>query len=141
MVHERPGHGDALFLAAREFVGLVAGPVLQSHEGEQFRGPFLGSLGAGAGDIGRNHDVLDSGKLRQQLVELEDEAQFTVSELREFLAVEQSRFGSVDDHVSAVGLVKCTHDLQQGGFARSAGAYDTHDVPLVDMQVDALEHL
>ena len=60
MVHERPGHGDALFLAAREFVGLVAGPVLQSHEGEQFRGPFLGSLGAGAGDIGRNHDVLDS---------------------------------------------------------------------------------
>ena len=75
-------YGDTLLLTAREFVGLMGGAVGQPHEVEQFLGALLGLFGGCAGDIGGNHDVLDSRELRQELVELEHETDMFVAESR-----------------------------------------------------------
>ena len=48
---------------------------------------------------------------------------------------------AINTYGTRVGLVECTDDLQQCGLAGTAGADDAHYFALVDVQVDALEHL
>ena len=141
VVDQCPCHGYALFLTAREFGGLVVGAVAQSHEGEQFFGAFLRLPASLSGDEGGNHDVLQGGELREELVELEHETQVLVAEVAEFPGVEAAHVDAVHGDAALVGLVEGSDDLEQCGLAGSAGADDAHHLSFVNMQVDALEHL
>jgi len=59
-------------------------------------GALLGFLLRCAGDVGRYHDVLEGGELRQQLVELEDEAEVAVAEVGEGFLRELGGVDAVD---------------------------------------------
>ena len=100
-----------------------------------------GGLLRHAGNEGGNHDVLDGGELRQQLVELEHEADVAVAEVGQPFLRQRGDIGLVDDHRTAVGTVQCADDLQQGGLASSTGAYDADHLAFVDVQVDAFQYL
>ena len=95
----------------------------------------------GAGDVGRNHDVLDGRELRQQLVELEDEAHVAVAEVGELLLRERGGVDAVDTYRTAVGTVEGADNLQQGGLAGAAGADDADDLAAVDVEVNAFQYL
>ena len=136
-VDEGAGHSDALLLAARQFGGLVRGAVAESHELQQFLGPFLGFLLRGAGDVGRNHDVLQSRELGEQLVELEDEAQVAVAEVGKGLLAEGGGVDTIDTYRTRVGAVEGADDLQQGGLSGAGRAYDADYLATVDVEVDA----
>ena len=74
-------------------------------------------------------------------MELEHEAEVTVAKVGEGLAAEGGGVDGIDTYRTGVGLVEGADDLQEGGLAGSAGAYDAHYLATVDVEVDALEHL
>ena len=71
---ERADDRDALLLAAREAVGLVVLAAGEAEAGEQLAGP-LGGLGArdAVRAHRREHDVLEHGQVREEVVGLEDQ--------------------------------------------------------------------
>lgn len=141
LVHQCTGNGNALFLTTREFVRLVRGAISKSHKLQQLLGALTGLSPTLTGDEGRNHHVLDSGELGQQLMELEDEADATVAEVAQLSLRETAHVGAVDGYGAAVGAVEGSDDLEQGGLAGTAGTDDAHHLTFIYMQVDALEHL
>ncbi len=105
VVDEGTGNGDALFLATRELVGLVAGTIGEAHEAEQLLCALLGSLLRGACDVGRYHDVLQSREFGQQLVELEDEADVAIAEVGQLFLREGCGVDRIDTYGTAIGAV------------------------------------
>ena len=73
-------HGDALLLAARQLPGLVRQALAQADALQHRARPALGVGGADAANQRRHHDVLERREVRQQMVELEDEADLAVAE-------------------------------------------------------------
>ena len=141
VVDERSGYSHPLFLSSRQFVGFVVFPVCQSEELEQFGSLRLCVGLASSGDESRYHHIFYSGEFWQQLVELEDESQSSVAEIGCFLLAHGSDVLAVDDDGTVVRSVERAHDVEEGGFSRSAGTDDADDFTLADVQVDAFEHL
>ena len=137
IVDQRTGHSHTLFLTTREFVGFVGGAIGQSHKLQQLLGTLLSLLRRSACNISWNHDILDGSKLGQQLVELEHKTQMLVAEIGQFLSRQATGVDAINNHLSAIGTVERTDNLQQGGLTGSAGANDTYHLALVDMKVDA----
>ena len=77
---------------------------------------FFGSLSSfflsHAATVSRNADVLDGGKLRQKMVELEHEADFLVAESSQFGVIQFVDFGAIDEQLPTVGLVKGADDME-----------------------------
>jgi len=94
-----------------------------------------------AGNHSRNHDVFERREFGEELVELKDESDVPVAEVGQFATVERQHVGAVDKEAARIGLVERADDLEQRGFARAAGAYDTDNFAFLDVEVDALEHL
>ena len=76
-------------------------------------GAFLGE----SCDIGGNHDILYRRELRQELVELEHEAEVLVAEVTQLLGGEGGGVDAVDAYRTGVGAVEGADDLQEGGLA------------------------
>ena len=86
-VCQGPGDGDSLLLAAREFVGAVAGASGEADGFEQFFGAAAAFTDAGSGDAEGEFDVFVGGEQRQQSEGLEDEADSVAAELGELALV------------------------------------------------------
>ena len=74
-------------------------------------------------------------------MELEHEANLLIAEGSQLGVVEFADFGAVDDELAAVGLVQGADDVEQGGLACARISDDANDFLLVDVEVDAFEHL
>ena len=140
-VHQGARHGHTLLLAAGEFGRLVRRAVGEAHKLKQFHGAAARLLRRLAADVGRNHDVLKSRELREELVKLKHEADVAVAEVAELLRVQTAHVNAVDDNGAAVGPVERAHDLKQRGLAGTARTDNAHDLALADVQVDAFEDL
>ena len=89
---QRARDRDALLLAAGELGGPVLPPVLQPDRLDQLLEPR--SVGLLAGDRQREDDVLLGGEHRQQVEELEDEADVLAPELRQVAVAERGDLGA-----------------------------------------------
>ena len=114
----------------------MIGAVAESHKTQQFVGTLSGGLVRRAGNIGGNHDIFHGSKFRQQLMELEDETNMTVTEVREFLAGQLSGVNAINTYGADIGFVQCADDLQQGGLTSAAGTYNADHFATVDVQVN-----
>ena len=85
-----------------------------------------GLLASHSGYEGRHGNVLTRRELRQELMELEDEADIGVAELRELPVLESEHVGAVIYHLSAVGTVEGAGNLQQGGLSGPARPHYGH---------------
>ncbi len=74
-------------------------------------------------------------------MELEDEAQVLVAESSDVLVFLVGDIDAIDVNGTCVGSIEGAHDLQERGLARSRWADDTHDLSLVDVEVDTFKHL
>ena len=137
IVDKGTGHRHTLFFTTAELIGLMGGTVTQSHKVKQFGSTPTCFFVACTCDVCWYHDVLDSRKLRQQLVKLEHEAEVTVTEVGQRLLRERGGVNAVDTDRAVVGAVERADNLQQRGLAGSTGANDADHFTFLDMQVDA----
>ena len=79
-IDECSRHSHALFFAAGELRGLVVGTFAEPHEVQQLQGALACLLAAVSSDKSGNHHIFQRRELRQQLMELEDEAYLAVAE-------------------------------------------------------------
>ena len=79
--HERARDRDALLFASRQHAGPMLDARGQPHALEQRRCPLPRLCERDAGDPHRHLDVLERREFRQQMMELEDEADVPVPEL------------------------------------------------------------
>ena len=140
-VDQRTCHCHTLLFATGQFVGLVTGTGRQVHEGEEFLGTLACLLPAHPTDEGGYHDILQCGELGQQLVELEDKTDVAIAEMGLFLLAQPGDVLAIDDDLTAIGLVQRAHNLQEGRLAGSTGSYDTYDLAIPYLQVDATKDL
>ena len=82
-IHQRPGNGDPLLLAARQLAGLMIAALGQPHERQQLSGTPLHFGFRTPSDQARDTDILESRKFGQQVVELENESDLLVTEPRQ----------------------------------------------------------
>ena len=84
--HERAGDGDTLLLAARELRGPVGSPVVEAGALDDLVDPLLVDLAAG--ELEREPDVLLCVQHREEVEELEDEADVLAPELGQLVVAE-----------------------------------------------------
>jgi hypothetical protein len=134
VVDERPCDREALLLAAAELVRRRARDV---REPEPLDEPA--SALARAGQPRREQDVALAGQLRQQVEELEDEADMVASQGAQ-LALRGARDAPPgDDDLARVGAVEPAEQVQERGLARPAAAEDGDDLARPDVEVGAVE--
>ena len=104
-VHERAGDGHALLLTARELVGVLLLEALQAEQRQGLLGPRLRALDCGrASDERRHQHVLEHAELRQQVVELEHEADELVAQGGALLARRRRRVVAAEHDRPVVGV-------------------------------------
>ena len=80
---QRAGDRDALPLAARQLVGQMLQPVSELHERQQLARALVDLLARPAAQVQRQADVLEARQRRQQVEELEDEADLVAPDARQ----------------------------------------------------------
>ena len=141
MGHERAGERHPLLLAARQRPGPMRDARQQSHAREQFLGARMAFRRRPPGDTQRHLDVFERGELRQQVMELVDEAEVHVppaallgrAHLREVAAFQRDAPGG--------GPVEPAQQVQQRALARARGADDRDEFALSDFKIDAPKHV
>ena len=74
-------------------------------------------------------------------MKLEDKTYLGVTHTGQISLLETCNIASTQQHLTRGGSIQQSHNLQQGGFAGSTGTDDTDNLPLLNGEVDALEHL
>lgn len=138
-VDEGAGDGDALLFPAGEFGRFVGCPFFESEEFEQGGGFAGGFAAAVAFDPGGDADVFESGEFRQEVMELENEADVAVAESGELAGRVAGDIFAVVEDFAAVGGVERAEDVEKGAFAGTAGAGDGDHFTVGDDEVDAAQ--
>ena len=161
------GDGHALLLTARKLAGVGVGLLRKPHAGKKCLGlladggVLLRLEGAGGvaalfladgldlvlqGEGGGQHEILHDGVLGEEVEGLEDQTE--VQAVAADLGIGQGVLvGCVQKKLAAhrnaalVGGLEEVETAEQGGLAAARGADDGQHVPLVQGQVDALQHL
>src|SRR6185437_2112333 len=83
-----------------------------------------------AGDLERERDVLLGRQDREQVEELEDEAELVATKLGELLVVERAELHVIDDDRARRGAIEAGEDVHEGGLAGALGAHDGGETAL-----------
>ena len=113
-VDQGAGDGDALLFAAGEFggfVGTAGGEAYIFQQRERGGGCIFRRS---AGDQRGNHHVFEGGEFREEMVELEDEADAAAAEGGEFAAFERKDVRAVDDQTAGVRGGEGAEYLEKG---------------------------
>ena len=121
---EGAGEGDALLLAAGEFAGAMGEAMGESDFVEG--GGGAGQRVAFAADEERHGDVLLSGELGEERLNLPDEADVGVAEVGELIGVELGEVLLVEEDLAGSGVVESAEEMEEGGLA-GAGSADQGD--------------
>ncbi len=86
-------------------------------------------------------DVLKRGQYRNEIVELEDEADLVTSEPRQLLIIHLRNVFAVYHGTAGGRLVQCSDYVEKCGLARAGGSHDNHELALVKDQTDSAQGL
>ena len=138
---QRAGDGHALLLAAGELRREVVDAVAEAHLRQAARSAIALGLGLGAlqHPLLREHHVALGGEVREQVEALEHHADLLAHLVDVRLGVVD--LGVLEPDLAARGLLETVDAAQQRRLARAGRAEDDDDLALVDVDVDALEHL
>jgi hypothetical protein len=128
-----------LHLAARQLVGPAAGSVREADAGEQLRGARVDGGARVPVEQEREADVLRRRQGRQEVEELEHEADVAPAEEGE-VVVRHRRQPVLPDHdVAVVGDVESADQMQQCRLPGSARTDDGAELPPRHVERDAVE--
>ena len=134
------GEGAALALAAGELARQVRKPLAETDLGEHALCAVEGILALRAADEKRHGDVLDRGELRQQVMELVDEAERRVPRLAALGFAHLAVGAPLHEHLAGGRRIERAEEMQQGRLARARATHDGHALGAMDLEVDAVEH-
>jgi hypothetical protein len=137
VVHEGAAEGGALALATGELLDAVVEAVAEAGAvGELFEAGLGGGV-ADAGGDGGDEAVFFEGEIGDEVVELEDEADFVAQEMEAAaMAVE---LDAVDRDAAAVGLVETAEEMEEGALAAAGGSAESDGLACDGFEVHALE--
>ena len=138
---EGPGDGDPLALSARELRGTGMGALCQADEVQGVEGALaaLSEWDAGVEEpVG--HVVQHGGVFGQEEL-LEDEPDPGGPQIGHVLVCHCGDVEPGDPYLAGGGPIEGSHQLQQGGLARSGRADDPDQLALADGEVDSAQGL
>jgi hypothetical protein len=150
-VGECAGDGDALLFAAGEAIGFAFEFVGEAKIFEEVCGAVHGEGAFEPGEFEHwECDVFLGGEFLEEVMELEDEADFLVAEDGEFDVAEGGGIGTVDEDAAgwfeglAVvvvlgGSIEAAEEVEEGAFTGAAGSYDGDIITAGDSDGDAFE--
>ena len=108
----RAGDGYTLLFAAGQLRGEVVHPLPQSDFAQRF--PWIEMVRA---DLRGELHVFERGKVRHQIVELEDEADIVAPVGHQFLFPQTRNIASADHYAAGCGGIHAAQNVQCRGFA------------------------
>ncbi len=135
---EGAGQGHALLLAAGELDGVVVEAAPEADAVEELAGAGA-TAEIAAGEFHGKEDVLFGGEGREELVGLEDEADFAAAEEGHLVLGEVGDVFAVEDDLAGGGGVEAGEESEEGAFAATGRAHDGGKLAFRDVEVDALE--
>ena len=85
------------------------------------------------------HNVFDGGKVRHEVVLLEDEAQLLRPEARPLRRRKLREVTTVDDHSPLGGSIEAAEDIQQGALAGPRGSHHCDPLALLHRERSAVK--
>ena len=134
------GDGDPLLLAAGEHCRPVVAPLAQTDLREQRLGPRPPLGGRQPSDPERHLGVLERRELRQEVVELEDEADVAVPEGDELAIGHPRDLPPLDPDRPLVDAIQPAQHVQEGALPHAGGADDRHHLAARDRELHAAQH-
>ena len=133
---DRARHRDALLLAARQLGREVVEPVREPDQRERVR--RVHRIGR---DVGHQRDVLARGEARDQIVELEHEADVLAPEARQLRLVRAAEVVVEEVGLAARRDVESAQDVQQGRLAAARGPQEHDELRGVDVEIDPAQRV
>ena len=133
-VHQRPGDGHPLLLAAGQLGDFPVLKALQTHHAQHFRHALLDFLGRHLGDPQAKGDVLKHVQMREQRILLEHRVDLPLMR-RDIINPH-----TVKGDVSRRGRRETADNPQRCGLATAAGAQKCEEFRIVDIQIDVIEN-
>ncbi len=134
---ERAGDRDALLLAAGELLRIVRRALREPDAREPLL--RLRRRVGRAGELERQHHVLERRQRRQQLKRLEDEAEQPLAQRRARILVQSGERDAVEPDVAVARAVEPGEQAQQRRLARTGRADDGDRVAGFDVEADVVE--
>ena len=138
-MHERPGDGDALLLAAREFARQARAALAEAEFGKMAARHLDRLLPWDTSDEKRDRCVLGSGQRRQQIELLEHEANRACTPLRALAVREAGRIGAEDAELARARREDPREDRDERGLAATRWSDEHGEAALLDGEIDAAE--
>ena len=141
IVGERPRNGDALLLSAGKLGRAVLHAVAQAEQVEQFfRAPLRVAHGF-ACELHRQQDVFQRRQRRDQVEELEDEADLLVANFGELVFAHARDVDAVDLDFAMRRAVQPADQTEQGAFAAAGRSDDADDFPRVNVHIHSAQRV
>ena len=128
-VHQGPGDGDALLLAAGEAVHLPLLEAAHAHHLQHFAHPPGDLVLSQLGDAQAEGDVVVHIQVGEEGVALEDGVDLP------FVGRDIINPHPVEQHSTGCGLHEASDDLEGRGFAAAAGSEQREEFGIVDIEV------
>jgi hypothetical protein len=87
-----------------------------------------------------NHHVFENGELRQEEVELKDEAELLATQTRATVVVERADVDLVEKDLTVGRPIESAEQIQEGALSGSGKARQRHELTFVDGELDAVQH-
>ena len=125
-LHGEGSHdGDALLLTARETLGIVVRPILQSDALQQHHGLFANLIALAFLRPHRpKHDVVEHAEMRKEVVRLKDDADVASHQFGIDPRIHQAL--SIEGDLSPVDAIEKIDTSKQRGLSRTRGPDETH---------------
>ena len=135
LARERPAHGHALALAARELAGPAVQQVADLQHGRDFIDALL-ALGLGhLAHLQRKADVVGHAHRGVQRVALEHHGNVAVARGHAHHVL------AANAHLTFGRVVQTRNDVEQSGFAAARGAHQDEELARRDVDVHAAQNL
>src|SRR5690606_1934592 len=79
--------------------------------------------------------ILQGGKVRKKVVELENEPNMLIAEGAEPPGRQASHIRTIDNDLPAISLFERPDNVQQGALPRAGGAHNTYDLAFADLEI------
>src|SRR5712692_6938399 len=132
---------DALLLSAGKLARVVMHAIGQIDDAERGLHVLAALRFRELGQQQWKLDVLIGGEHGNQVVHLKYETNVASAPLRKLARGHVRDFVAVNSDAAGRGHVEPAQELAQRGLAGAAGAHESHEVTLVDVEIEALQHL
>jgi hypothetical protein len=130
------GDGDALLFAAGKLRRKMIEPLGQPDQGQ--RRARVERL---IGDFVHQRDVFEYREARNQIVELEHEADMLAPVARQFRVVGINEIVVAPHRLTGCGRIEAAEDVQQRRFAGAGGPQQHDEFALIDVEVDVAQRM